>query len=255
MKQLFVLLIFAAALAVGQTIPLVPSTSDVQKLVPVKHVQTTDPQLRSLFDTLGVKATGPLAGYIVLKGPKDAVAAAEEVVQKMDLQKPAPDIEVTGWVIIASRSDTGLQPAPAALEPVMKQLKAAFGYSRLALLTNFVVRAHAGARGQTNGAILPAMGVNFGDFDFSFLDAALAVDDHERRQIHLYRMSFAISTGGGHNVQFISDVDLAEGQKVVIGKTSVAPKLPALSVSGNGSMAEAGETPLMLVLSAHVASD
>src|SRR5581483_1510991 len=109
MKRLTAILFFGLALAAGQVTPVLTATSNVQKLVAVKHVQTTDPQVASLMSTLGLRASGPVAGYIVLNGPKEAVAAAEEVLLKMDQQKPSPDIELTGWLIVASHNDTGLQ--------------------------------------------------------------------------------------------------------------------------------------------------
>jgi hypothetical protein len=220
--------------------PNVTSAADVQKLVPVKHVQASDPQVESLIRTLGVRATGPIAGYIVLKGPKDAVAAAEEVLQKMDLQKPSPDIEVTGWVVVASSRDTGLQPLPPVLQPVAKQLNTAFGYSNLKLLTSFVVRTHAGAAGRAYGQISAgSLGSKNTDntvqYQFEFRNADLSTENGGVRTIRLHQLRLYMSPA---NID--TDVDLVEGQKVVVGKTSVA---------------YGEETPIMLVLSAHVVGE
>ncbi|HZU25578.1 MAG TPA: hypothetical protein VFA04_08650 [Bryobacteraceae bacterium] len=246
MKRLIAVLALSVAVVGAQVTPMVTATTDVRKLVPVKHVQTSDAQVESLMRALGIRASGPIAGYIVLNGPKDAVAAAEEVIQKMDLQKPAPDIEVTGWVIAAARGENELPPLPGTLQPVAKQLNAAFGYSNLRLLTSFIVRAHSGARGETTGAISPALGVAFGDYQFFFHDADLASDDHGVPVIHLHQMRLSINTGGGHSVLIQTDVDLAQGQKVVIGKSSVAAK-----PEGTPGV----ETPLMVILSARAASE
>src|SRR5436309_1208324 len=101
MRYLLAFAVAAAGLASAQVAPMVTTAQpDVQRLVAVKHVQTSDPRVSALMNTLNVKAAGPIGGFIVINGPKEAVAAAEEVIQKLDVQKPEPDAELTGWILI-----------------------------------------------------------------------------------------------------------------------------------------------------------
>jgi len=200
---------------------------DTQKLVEVKHVQPTQ-QLRNLFDVLGVRMSDPVGGFIALKGSKDAVAAAEEVLHKMDVEKPQQDVEITGWLVIESAQESN--PVPEELAPVAKQLKAAFGYSNLRLLTSFTLRTRAGGTGVTGGLLGP------GFYNFSTSRVDVSGDAAGVHKLHLTSVHFDCSKSN-----LMTDVDLTEGQKVVIGKTSM-------------SYGQA-QAPLILVLSARVVSE
>ena len=216
--------LFAGACASAQVGVLPP---EVQKLVEVKHVQPTQ-QLRNLFDVRGVRMSDPVGGYIALRGSKDAVAAAEEVLHKMDVEKPAQDVEITGWLVIESAHES--DPVPEELAPVVKQLRAAFGYSNLRLLTSFTLRTRAGGSGNTGGPIGP------GFYNFSTSRVDVSGEAAGAHKLHLMAVHFDCSKSN-----LMTDVDLAEGQKVVIGKTSMSyGSTPA---------------PLILVLSARVVSE
>jgi len=203
---------------------------DIQKLVEVKHVQPTQ-QLRNLFDVLGVRMSDPVGGFVALKGSKDAVAAAEEVLHKMDVEKPAEDVEITGWLVVAPTHEYGeAQPLPEELTPVAKQLKAAFGYADLRLLTTFSVRTRAGSPATMNGVTGPG----FYNFDARRVD--VSGDTSGAHKLHLNELRFDCNKS-----ILQTDVDLNEGQKIVIGKTNM--------------YAEPGNIPLILVLSARVVSE
>jgi len=204
------------------------SAQDVQKLVEVKHIQPTQ-ELRNLLDVLGVHMSDPVGGFVALKGTKDAVAAAEEVLHKMDVEKPVQDVEITGWLVVASPHGGDLETLPASLEPVAKQLKTVFGYSDLRLLTSFAVRTRAGSNGQASGLV----GGDFYGFSTSRVDVG---GDSAVRTLRLNNVRLDC-----HKSQIQMDLDMNDGQKVVIGKTSMAW--------------EGGVAPLILVLSAHVVNE
>jgi len=128
------------------------SAEDVEKLVQLKHVQPNS-QLRNVFEVLGVRMSDSVGGYIALKGSKDAVAAAEEALHRMDVESPPVDIELTGWLVMAPARGTDGSELPPELSPVAKQLKTAFGYADLRLLTSFILRTRAGGSGDSGGPI------------------------------------------------------------------------------------------------------
>jgi hypothetical protein len=203
---------------------------DIQKLVEVKHVQPTQ-QLRNLFDVLGVRMSDPVGGYIALKGSKDAVAAAEEVLHRVDVEKPPQDVEITGWLVVAAVSGTpGTQALPEELTSVAKQLKTAFGYADLRLLTSFVLRTRAVSGGSSGG---PLDGASY-NFSASRVDVT-----GDTPGVHKLRLTAVHLSCNNSNL--LTDVDLNEGQKVVIAKTSMT--------WGRQT------TPLILVLSARVLSE
>jgi hypothetical protein len=203
------------------------SAQDVEKLVEVKHVQPNG-ALRNLFDVLGVRMSDPVAGYIALKGPKDSVAAAEEALHHMDVEKPTQDVEITGWLVIESAHES--DPVPEELAPVARQLRAVFGYSNLRLLTSFALRTKSGGSGTAGGIVGP------GFYNFSTSRVDVSGEVAGAHKLHLMAVHFDCSKSN-----LMTDVDLTEGQKVVIGKTSMS----------YGS----APAPLILVLSARVVSE
>lgn len=245
MKHLFAIVCATVASLSAQVTPLVTSSAPeplVHKLVGVTHVQTSDPRVSALMNTLDVKATGPIGGYIVLNGPKEAVAAAEEVLRKMDVQKPDPDVEVTAWLIVDSRSVDGLQPLPAALASTAKQLNAVFGYSNLQLLTTIVLRTHPGDTSSTDGAVSYESGgkpvrINY---NFRLRNVGRVSDTPASPMYRFSELRLMAQTPGGGVSQINTDVEVREGQKVVIGKTSVAYEQ---------------QMPLMVVISAHAVTE
>jgi hypothetical protein len=204
----------AAACASGEDAPV------VEKLVQVKHVEV-DQRLHNLFDILGVRVSDRVGGYIALKGPKEAVAAAEEALHGMDVDKPELNVELTGWLVVASSSPVPeLQPLPADLTSVAKQLKAAFGYADLRVITSFVVRTRAGSEmrneGQFSNELVGGKEYSFYSFHVNRVEVAGEAAGSHRLCLDNVQLRLGSGTGG-----LTSDVDLMEGQKVVIGKTSM----------------------------------
>jgi len=225
--------LIAAACARAEDAKDAKDPNIVEKLVQVKHVEPNQ-QLRNLFDVLGVRMSDSVDGYIALKGSKDAVAAAEEALHRMDVEKPPVDVELTGWLVMTPLRGTDGSELPTELTPVAKQLKTAFGYPDLRLLTSFVLRTRAGSGGDSGGLI---------DRDFySFKTNRVDVDGDTAgsHKIRLITVRFTC-----HKSNLETDVDLNEGQKVVIGKTSMLYGGPESTESA----------PLILVLSARVLSE
>jgi hypothetical protein len=204
-----------------------------ERLVELKHLQVNQ-ELRNLFDTLGVHVSDRVGNYIALKGSKDAVAAAEEALHRMDVDKPELNVELTGWLVVASSKLTGLEPLPEELSSVAKQLKTAFGYDDLKLLTSFVQRTRAGSYVMegglvTNDLVAGGKGVSSQSYSFKVNKVEVSGETAGARKVRLENTQLVMGPAG-----LSSDVDLKEGQKVVIGKT------------------DAGHMPLILVLTARV---
>jgi hypothetical protein len=224
-------IMLAVACASGEEAPV------VEKLVQVKHVEA-DQRLHNLFDVLGVRVSDRVGGYIALKGSKDAVAAAEEALHHMDEETPESNVELTGWLVVAStHSAPELQPLPEDLASVAKQLKAAFGYADLRVLTSFVVRTRAGSEMRNNGQFSNELvgGKEYSSYSFHVNRVEVAGDAAGTHRIRLDNVQLSLGNGN-----LSSDVDLNEGQKVVIGKTT---------------MGIAAGMPLILVLSTHVVTE
>jgi hypothetical protein len=217
-------LVIAAIASCVRAQDTAPKEPVVRKLVAVKYLQP-DQSLRRLLDILGVTVSDRVGDYVAISGQKDAVAAAEEAIRHMDVEKLEPDVEITGWLLVTKSQTAETRPVPAELEGVAKQLRAAFGYGDLQVLTSFVVRTRAGHGGHAGGTtsetgVLHDYGFNLGAVDF----IAGASGAHE---IQLNRVDFT----AGSPVRITADsLDMREGQKVVIGKTSIGTESPLILV-------------------------
>jgi len=229
---------FIARLCLGFALAAVCASAEdaviTEKLVEVKHLQVNQ-DLRNLFDTLGVHVSDRVGSYVALKGTKDAVAAAEEALHRMDVDKPELNVELTGWLVVSSSTVAGLEPLPEELASAAKQLKTAFGYSDLKVLTSFVERTRAGSSVMTGGLVTNDLivagskGVSSQSYSFKVNKVEVSGEPTGAHRVRLQNAQLTMGPAG-----LSSDVDLKEGQKVVIGKT------------------DAGHMPLILVLTARV---
>jgi len=242
MRRLFALLPIALA-AVCVRAQEKQAPPDVPKVVQLKHIEP-DGRLLDLLRTLGVSASGRVGGYIALRGPRDAVAVAEEAIQRMDVtQKPQADIDLRGWIVMNAPGDSQIReaaPLPEELAGVAKQLKAAFGYGHLQLLTSFMLRTRAEDGGNAGGQIPLVTTAPPIVYRFDFRRIDVEGDTPEARKLHINNLQLRYDVPNGPSLNLSTTVDLTDGQKVVIGKTSLS--------SG-------AEIPLILVLSAHVVTD
>ena len=229
-RMLAKLMIVALAAVCARAEDTAPKEPAVRKLVAVKYLQP-DGQLRRLLGILGVEVSDRVGDYVAISGQKDAVAAAEEAIHHMDVQKRAEDVEVTGWLLV-TKAQAG-EAVPAELAGVATQLRAAFGYGNLQVLTSFVLRTRDGDGCHTGG--MTSEPGQLHNYSLRINTVNIATSERGTREIQLTRVDF----GAGDSIRIVADhLDIKEGQKVVIGKTSVG-----------------SDSPLILVLSCRVIGD
>ncbi len=193
----------------------------VRKVIPVKYAnmyQVTE--LVKVFDAASVQ----IGDSIAVRGRPEAVEAIEAALKKIDVPPPvAPDVELTVYLIEALSAGAHAVPAgapfPAGLEPVVKQLRGVFAYRDYRVMESFVMRVRSGTGGSNNGAI----GDN-GHYSLHFA----SLTSTEKPNGHSIRVS-GLGLGleaGMSSSQIQTDIDIGEGQKAVVGKTS----LPNLAV-------------------------
>ena len=220
-RMLAKLLMVALAAVCAHADDTAPKEPVVRKLVAVKYLEP-DNQLRRLLDILGVTVSDRVSGYVSISGQKDAVAAAEEAIKHMDVPRREPDVEITGWLLVTKAQ--AAEAVPAELEGVAKQLRAAFGYANLQVLTNFVLRTRDGGGGQTRGITSEPGALN--NYGFNIDTVNVETSEHGTRDIQLTRADFSAGS-----IRIVADhLDVKEGQKVVIGKTSVGSDSPLILV-------------------------
>jgi hypothetical protein len=186
--------------------------------------------LQELAPTNGMVITTSDNDHLILSGPKDAVAGFEEIVKQLDVAPVIKkDVETTVYMIIASAQSTGTASLPPDLDPAVKQLKTIFNYKGFRLLESFVLRSRDGENGQTNGFLPPLESLPPGNkISYQFQYNEVSIDGGDTARVaHFHHLSLSIRVpiavaSGTTNVdaRIATDIDVPEGKKVVVGKTS-----------------------------------
>ncbi len=169
---------------------------------------------------------------------------AEEIIKRYDVARGAAptgnrNIELVVYMLLASPKGNAGEAVPADLEPVTKQLKSLFGYSDFRLLDSALIRTREGVQVGSNGTagiIDPDLPNASAPYQLSIRSANLIPSDRGSA-IRLdgfrfgIRVPYPTAPGGGHSfseVGISTELDVREGQKVVIGKAKVANSNSAL---------------------------
>ena len=192
-----------------------------QKMIEVKNADAgrvarlvEGPGLSVKFDT-GMHV-------IVVRGPQEGVAAVEEMVRKLDVAPP--NIELTVYLVSGSAQGSA-DDLPKELAGAAKQLHALFPYTSYRLLESFVQRSRDGRDASTSG-VLPGTKAKY---DFQFKSAT--VSGGPSGVVHIDGMSLTLHTPTStldkngqvvyRSVGIRTDIDVREGQKAVVGKSSI----------------------------------
>lgn len=170
---------------------------------------------------------------IVLHGPLELVDAIEAAVKKLDVPRVAPpapkNIELTFHILAAG--GTGLTSAiPADLVGVVQQLGNVFGLKSFRLLETTVMRGRDGRGMEGNGVIAIPVKVDASPRYYLRLQKVTAPSAESGRLIRIdgldFRVDIPYSKVGAQGLDWLgagikTDMDLREGQKVVVGKSSL----------------------------------
>ncbi len=188
---------------------------------------------------------------LILSGPNDQVAGLEAVIKQLDVPPPVKkNIETTVYMIVASGQAGSTTPVPTELDPVIKQLKGIFSYKSFRLLDSFVLRSRSGQGGNTSGFVPPmpdsnVPAINKIVYQFKYQHVTIDGPDNARAVrfdgLHL-GIRVPVGGDGKGGISYVeavvsTDVDVREGKKVVVGKTSAV---------------EGSDSALILVISAKV---
>ena len=213
----------------------------VQKLISVKYIDANSVHnlLRNFApgNDWSIESDNRLH-VIALRGRPETVATLEEAIKKLDVAPP--DFELTVY-LISSSPQAGDQ-LPDALAPTAKQLHGVFAYKGYQLLDSFVLRGSDSQRGNASGTILKDG--KSSTYYFRYERAAVSGEAPKIVNLHNLDLQIRFFTGTfdkngnpvSHDTALNTDVDIRDGQKVVVGKSDV----------------NNGENPLILVVTAKV---
>ena len=213
-------------------------TEHIQKLVTLKYA---DPQsVAGLLRNFGVDLqVDNRMKVIALSGQRSRVTTAEDAIKQLDVPSAGQkDIDLTVYFVVASDSAgvTG-SPTPKELDSTVATLKSTFPFKNYVMLDVLSLRARSGvganASGQLSGGRLTDFRVRLASLD----------GDGSMIRLDNVHAGLRVPTGSGEKLNYLDTgvstdvVDVKEGQKLVLGRSSL-----------NGP-----DTALFLVLIAKVA--
>lgn len=214
------------------------------KLFQIKH---RDPNsLKDVLKLLGSGFKGATISVnqeyksITVRDFPENLATIEEALNRLDVAAPIrPDIEFRVYVLIASNTAGGGGDYPAELNDVISQLRNTFKYKDYSLMTSSIHRSKDGPAGITNRGVAEARkptGANPPNgnpisYNYDLRPISLDATASGSATVHIgmfaFEMRVPISVGPAvriENIGFRTPVDLREGEKVVVGTTSMEDK-------------------------------
>jgi len=225
-------LVFMAAAAWAQEAP-----KNTQTIIEVKYADVN--RLASLLQPMfGVNIKADSSLHVIgVSGPPDQVAAIGAAIQKLDVPLSAePDVELTVYLISGVAQGQATDDVPQELASTVKQLHALFAYKSYKLSDTLVLRGRTGR--PFNGRDTETEGVLPGTANLSYhLNYnSLEVSPGDPRTVHINGLGFSLlgptvtTTDKTKNMsiaqaqtpaKIFTDLDVKEGQKTVVGKSSV----------------------------------
>jgi hypothetical protein len=166
------------------------------------------------------------------------IAAIDEAIKRLDTpEAPRPDIEFSVHVLIASSAAGGSDDYPPELADVVKQLKSALKYKSYGLMTSALHRAKEGPAGVNNSGVAESnLFANVPTppnpifYEYSLdnisIDTASGAPVVQIGGFH-FNMRVPLNLGTSvqyQNVGFRSPVSLRQGERVVVGSTTMGDK-------------------------------
>jgi hypothetical protein len=224
-------LLLTAAAAWAQEQP-----KNTQAIIEVKYadVNRVADLLRPMFGgTLRADSSLHVVG---VSGPPDLVAAVTAAIQKLDVPLSGDlDVDLTVYLISGVAQGPGTDDVPQELASTVKQLHGLFAYKSYKLSDTLVLRGRSGR--PYNGRETETEGMLPGTTNLTYRLTynSLEVSPGDPRTIHINALGFSlrgphVTSTSKDNVttdhtqipaNIFTDLDVREGQKTVVGKSSV----------------------------------
>jgi hypothetical protein len=215
--------------------PARPDATHVQRVFPIQNVSPDElakllsvfPAAISVYRTSSAKALGVSAAPAV-------VSAIEETIKRLDVPAPTGrNIELTGYVLEGGPEVADAKSVPSDLEGVVAQLKRTFGYPTYRLSETLIGRMREGSGFSSSSVGLSSAG----RISYSLkVERASIGNEAGGTVIRLDSLHFGATipstrkdgTIDSRNIGSDANVDIRDGQRVVVGKSGLADSNGAL---------------------------
>jgi len=225
MKRAIALAVLCAGLLPAQEKPKPQEEPQVSRIFQLKHV---DPQkIANVLSVFGVhQQWNSELKILAVRAPEPVTRAVEEAIKRLDVPPPpTQNIDLTLYILAASDAAGGT--VPTELDGVVKQLRATFGFKGFRLIDTQIYRTRPGEGFYANSIAEPGSSGRHTWAQFRFQSSSISTDERGRL-IRLNRLSFGLKIPvqtEGDKWQYLdtgldTEVDVREGQKVVVGKAT-----------------------------------
>ncbi len=216
LKIALAIVVLATPPATAQDAGDAPKERTVIKATQYIDVEEARPVLELLPVHFALK---PDQDLIVLRGESYAVENAIKVIGALDKARPSINLRV----FVLSASKQGPSDVPEALEATVSQLKGVFGYTGFELLDSITLQVLEGRRGRADGGIRLGEDNGRTGYHFGFDKVTLVPAEGVRqRDIRIKKLRFEVNghAEGTLRASLMTDVQIREGQKAVIGSST-----------------------------------
>jgi hypothetical protein len=218
-------LILALALIAMPTLAQVAQdpTERVQKLVTLKYADAQS--VASLLHDFGVELRVDVRMKVIaVSGQRNRVTTAEDAIKQLDVPAAGQkDIDLTVYFVVASdQANVTGSPIPKELDSTVATLKGAFPFKNYVMLDVLALRSRSGASAEASGQLTGGRLTTF-----SVRAASLDGDVSVIRLDSLHAGLRVPVGGGGEKPNYVDTgistnvVDVKEGQKLVVGRSSL----------------------------------
>ena len=236
MKQkIAVLVALGVSVLCGQVVQPGGAEKSVTKVITLKYPNNIN------FQVLGGMGVTFMSsgGSEVLTGPQERVDTAEAILKQLDVPPPPrnpvvaqKNIQLTAYLIIASPAGTQGMALPRDLESPVNQVASVFPYKSFNLFDSIVMRLSNFAGGTLSG-VLPQGQQTFpagGTYRLSLSEISMT-DAMPANLVRLTKFGLNVNIlrgvtnkdgyDQGQNVSLETNIDMKEGQKIVVGKANI----------------------------------
>jgi hypothetical protein len=244
MKRLSILLVLVALALSAQEQAKKPQPERIQKMFVLKYADPN--QLVQLLQVFGGSYTPNASMHVLaVSTTPEAMAAVEDALKRLDVPSAAPqNVDLTAYFLVGSSEAASSGTVPKDLESVVTQLRNAFTYKNYRVLDVLTLRTRTGRDASTSsssGAV--TIGNTSQPIITSFRLQSVSVSADGSIRIDGLRASnrvpvatgpVAPSAGSGsgglvdtrftyNDIGINTDLDIKEGQKLVVGKMGMSP--------------------------------
>ncbi len=163
---------------------------------------------------------------ITVRDFPENIATIEAALKRLDVAEAArPNVDLRLWVLVAGNGETAAGKLPEDLKEVVATLKSTLTYRSYVLAGTFVQRVRDGARGIHGEGVTDLWeagdGKNAKSMQLEYQINSLNLEPAASGPASLRLDGFALQLSGLGRAQVKTDVTLRDGEKVVVGTSTV----------------------------------